>query len=105
MATSVFPFRSKVWKYPGMAGWRFLTLSKTTSATIRKQYRQQARGWGSLPVLVSIGTVEWKTSIFPDKKSACYLLPLKSAIRKKVTMKDDQIVRGQVSIDISKYIH
>ena len=41
------------------------------------------RGWGSLPVTVTIGKTSWKTSIFPDAKAGAYLLPLKADVRKK----------------------
>lgn len=38
---------------------------------------------GSLPVIATIGSTSWKTSIFPDKKSSGYLLPVKAEVRKK----------------------
>jgi hypothetical protein len=82
--------RAKVWLYPGIAGWHFITLPKKQSAEIKKHFGIMAHGWGSLPVKVTVlrqdsGQVgiTWKTSIFPDKKSNAYLLPLKAAVRKK----------------------
>jgi hypothetical protein len=35
-----------------------------------------------LRVKVTIGATEWQTSIFPDKKRATYVLPVKQAVRK-----------------------
>jgi hypothetical protein len=35
-----------------------------------------------------IGFYSWKTSIFPDKKSGCYLLPLKAEVRKALQISD-----------------
>lgn len=83
MGTNIFHMRARVWLYPGMAGWHFVTVPKKQSSEIKKRFRGTKRGWGSLPVSVTIGKSTWKTSIFPDKKTAAYLLPLKAEIRKK----------------------
>lgn len=74
--------RAKVWLYPGMAGWHFVTLPKKESKQIRIRYALQTRGWGSLPVKVTVGDTSWNTSVFPDKKADAYLLPLKADVRK-----------------------
>lgn len=75
--------RSEVLLYPGMAGWHFLTVPKKESEEIKKNFGAKKRGWGSLPVEVTIGKTSWKTSIFPERKSGTYLLPLKADVRKK----------------------
>lgn len=72
-----------MWLYPGMAGWHFASVPRKESAEIKNKFGKISKGWGSLPVLVKIGKTEWKTSIFPDKRSASYLLPLKADVRKK----------------------
>lgn len=66
-----------------MAGWYFLSVPKKDSEDIKKRFGKKQRGWGSLPVVVTLGKTSWKTSIFPDKKSGSYLLPLKADVRKK----------------------
>ena len=66
-----------------MAGWHFLSVPKKDSEDIKKRFGKKQRGWGSLPVVVTLGKTVWKTSIFPDKKSGSYLLPLKADVRKK----------------------
>lgn len=66
-----------------MAGWHFVTVPREQSDTIKKTFGGMKRGWGSLPVIVTIGKTSWKTSIFPDKKAGAYLLPLKADVRKK----------------------
>lgn len=73
----------KVWLYPGMSGWHFVTVPKKQSREITWRFGAMGRGWGSLPVLVTVGNTSWKTSIFPDKKAGAYLLPLKAEVRKK----------------------
>lgn len=86
-------FKSKVIIYPGMGGWRFLPLPKKNAEEIRKKFGKMAKGWGSLPVAVTIGTTAWNTSIFPDKKSNTYLLPLKAQIRKAEKIPDNGSVQ------------
>jgi hypothetical protein len=77
-------FRAKVWLYPGQnAAWHFVNVPKKLSKEIREKFGGLARGWGSLPVTANIGKTKWKTSIFPDKKTGTYLLPLKATIRQK----------------------
>ncbi len=83
----MYKIKTKVWLYPKMAGWQFVTIPKTQSKIITKTYGDLKRGWGSLPVLVTIGKTTWKTSIFPDKKAGAYLLPLKTLVRKKENIK------------------
>ena len=66
-----------------MVSWHFVTLPKKQSDTIKKTFGALKRGWGSLPITVTIGKTSWNTSIFPDKKAGSYLLPLKVDVRKK----------------------
>lgn len=74
----------KVWVYPGdFANWHFVTLTKKVGQEIKETYGKSARGFGSLPVEVTIGTTVWKTSIFPDKRVGSYILPLKAKVRKQ----------------------
>ncbi len=76
-------FTAKLWIYPGgTAAWHFITVPKILSGTLKKKYGKNARGWGSLPVKVTVGKTIWQTSIFPDSKSGTYLLPMKALIRK-----------------------
>ena len=82
--TQQYTLHANVWLYPGESGnWRFVTVPKKVSAEIKKRFGLHARGWGSLPVEVTIGKTTWLTSIFPDSKSGTYMLPLKAAVRKK----------------------
>lgn len=84
MSKDVFKIQAEVWLYPGeSANWHFVNVSREVSAEIRERFGEQSRGWGSLPVTVTVGQTTWDTSIFPDKKSATYLLPLKAAVRTK----------------------
>ena len=76
-----YTVRSKVWKYPGMAAWYFVNVDKKQSAEIKEKFGTARRGFGSVRVEVKLGKTKWKTSIFPDKQSGMYLLPVKAAVR------------------------
>lgn len=82
-----YTLTAEVWLYPGMAAWHFITLPIQTADEIKVLFDEEKRGWGSIPVVVTIGSTTWKTSIFPDKQSNSYLLPLKVAVRKKEKIK------------------
>jgi hypothetical protein len=70
------------------ASWHFLTIGGEAAAAIhatalmRRLEGGRRRGWGSLKVKARIGDSEWDTSIFPDKQSGGWLLPVKAAVRK-----------------------
>jgi hypothetical protein len=93
MAKGTYSMRSKVLVYPGMSGWRFLVLPKKDGQEIKTKFGMHAKGWGSFPVAVTIGKTTWDTSIFPDKQSGTYLLPLKVKVRRTEDITDDTNVR------------
>jgi hypothetical protein len=93
MAKGTYKFKSEVLVYPGMGGWRFLVIPRKEGKEIKEKYGKHAKGWGSIPVSVTIGKTEWKTSIFPDKKSGTYLLPLKAKVRNTEGITDDASVK------------
>ncbi len=104
-----FTIRTKVWIYEGSStpssnaaamkgAWHFVTLPKKRADAIKMLYRKQRRGWGSLPVSVTLGSSTWKTSIFPDSKAGSYLLPLKAGIRKKEKIESGDTVALKLKI-------
>ncbi len=90
--SKAYTLQSKVLVYQGMSAWRFLVLPTKTGKEIKEKFGKSAKGWGSLPVSVVIGKTEWTTSIFPDKKSGTYLLPLKAKVRKAEGIEDIDFV-------------
>ncbi len=100
MAKHKYKLSSKVWPYPGMGGWHFLFVPKKQSEEIKKNFGVLKKGWGSIPVRVQIRKSEWETSIFPDKKSGVYLLPLKSQIRKKEDIFAEDTVSFSIEIKL-----
>ena len=77
-----YKVRSKVVPYPGMDAWFFAYVDKKMAEVIREKHGKAKRGFGSIRVEVTLGKAKWKTSIFPDKRSGTYVLPLKAAVRR-----------------------
>jgi hypothetical protein len=92
MKYNQYKIKARVWLYPGMTGWHFVTIPKNISDEIKQLFKDRTRGWGSLRVQVNLGETSWQTSIFPDKKEDAYLLPLKSEIRKKENITENDLI-------------
>ncbi|HLT09315.1 MAG TPA: DUF1905 domain-containing protein [Micromonosporaceae bacterium] len=77
-------FKAELWLWDARRGdtWTFVSLPPDESEEIRELAGAPRRGFGSLRVRVTIGSSTWKTSIFPDKASGTYVLPIKRAVRK-----------------------
>ena len=100
VAKQTYKVRSKVWLYPGMAGWHFVNVDKKQSAALKEKYGKRRRGFGSIPVSVTLGKTTWKTSIFPDKQSGTYLLPLKAQVRRAEGIENGDAIT--FTLDIAK---
>ena len=75
-------FKARLWRWAGdKAAWHFVSVPKDLSAKISKGIKVK-RGWGSVRVRARIGDSTFDTSVFPDKKSGTYLLPVKASVRR-----------------------
>jgi Domain of unknown function (DUF1905) len=81
---------AKLWIWASdkaQASWHFLTIEGEvadaihTLALMRRLESGRRRGWGAMKVKARIGDTGWETSIFPDKGSGGWLLPVKAAVR------------------------
>ncbi|ASY65369.1 hypothetical protein SJ05684_b43870 (plasmid) [Sinorhizobium sojae CCBAU 05684] len=88
-----FDFEAELWLYPGKGGWHFVTLPQDIAVQIRFAAEPTKTGWGSQAVLARAGRTEWTTSIFPDKSSGSFLLPLKAEVRRKENLTTGQTVK------------
>lgn len=100
MKSNYYKIQTKVWLYSGMAAWHFVTLPRKESNEIKEIFGGIKQGWGSLPVIVNIGKTTWQTSIFPDKKSGAYLLPLKAEVRKKEKIVDGDVITLSIEVEV-----
>ncbi len=92
MVSNKYKIKAKVWLYKRTTKWYLVSIPKKESEEIKERFEFLKRGWGSLKVAVSIGNTKWSTSIFPDKKLGVYVLPLKTEVRKKEKIKNNDII-------------
>ncbi len=94
--------KEKVFVYPSeVAAWHFIPITKKVGQEIKERYNSLQRGFGSLPVQVAIGNTIWSTSIFPDKYSGSYILPLKASVRKKEEIEVGDLVTFTISVQVA----
>jgi hypothetical protein len=75
-------FRAAVWAHDptSPASWHFLTVPRPVSEELAEE-AGPPRGFGSVRVEATIGSTTWRTSVFPDSASGCYVLPVKRQVR------------------------
>jgi hypothetical protein len=84
MSPGAFAFSASLWKYSGRAAWYFLTLPPEVAQQIKPLAPKL--GFGAVRVHVTIGGTTWKTSVFPDKASGSYVLPIKAMVRQRESL-------------------
>ncbi len=91
MATETHVITALLWIWSSErapASWHFLTIKGEAAeaihalALMRRLESGRRRGWGAMRVAARIGDTTWETSIFPEKDSGGWLLPVKAAVRK-----------------------
>ena len=60
--------------------WCFVTLPPDLADEVRER-AGEPRGFGSVRVHAAVGGTTWDTSVFPDKQSGSFVLPVKKAVR------------------------
>ncbi len=94
----IYDFKAKLWLYSGENPWVFATVPKDISDEIEYLSKDFRRGFGAVRVKVKIDEETWKTSVFPDKKSSCYIIPIKKDIRTTTGLRVGDSVK--ISIEI-----
>jgi hypothetical protein len=84
VGASLAPFEAEIWMWQGPAAWFFLTLPVALADEVRLAGFLSPRGWGSVRVEAESGGVRWETSVFPDRRTGSYILPVKAAVRRRL---------------------
>ncbi len=89
-----YSFTATLWRWKGdaPASWVFVTLPVDIAFAIRTESAEQRRAWGSVKVAARIGATTWTTSLFPQKDTGSYLLPVKATIRTAEKLGDNDEV-------------
>jgi len=83
----VIDFEAQLWVWDARRAdtWTFVSLPVAASEELRDRTAGARRGFGSIRVRAAIstptGSHTWTTSIFPDGRRGCYVLPVKRAVR------------------------
>ena len=91
----VVRFSGSLWEYQGEAPWVFVTLSPDAAEQIRHRVPHPG-GFGTIKVEVEIGESRWRTSLFPDKASGSFLVPIKREIRNREGLSVGEVVQVTV---------
>jgi len=62
--------------------WVFANLPEDVADEIEDAAPEPRRGFGAVKVEVTVGASTWRTSVFPSKQDATFVLPVKKAILK-----------------------
>jgi hypothetical protein len=71
-----------IWDARREDSWTFVTIPADASEDIRHLTAGPRRGFGAVPVKVTVGGTTWTTSIFPGSGGGGYVLPIKQAVRR-----------------------
>jgi hypothetical protein len=74
-------FEADLWQHEGEGGWCFVTLPVEVADEVR-DLAPAGRGFGSRRVTATVGETTWQTSLFPEKKSGSFVLPVKQQVRR-----------------------
>lgn len=64
------------------AVWYFIKL--TGESSVKSHYAAMGRrgGFGSVKVRATVGDTSWETSVFPNRESGGFILPVKAVFRR-----------------------
>lgn len=85
------------WDARDDASWYFTAVPPQLGEEIREIPRPY-RGFGSVRVRARVGGSQWQTSIFPDSRSASYVLPLKKSVRDAESLVDGSPVTVRLEV-------
>jgi hypothetical protein len=93
-----FSIKGKIWRYPGEAGWFFVSLGKKESAQIKWMEGIKKVGLGYVCVQAQVGKTKWKTTLFPTKAGP-YLIAIKAIVRKKEALQAGDMVTIKIEFE------
>jgi Domain of unknown function (DUF1905) len=105
--TETYTVTAKLWIWSSdkaLASWHFLTIDGDAAeaihalALMRRLESARRRGWGAMKVRATVGDSVWETSIFPDKSSGGWLLPVKAAVRKAEGLVAGEEVQAAITV-------
>lgn len=92
-----------MWEHEGPTSWFFISVPVEIADEIETLSAARAvgagpAGFGSVRVEVVIGSTRWRTSLFPDRRRATYLLPVKKAVRRAEGLGDGSVTGVELEL-------
>jgi len=96
----VIDFEAELWVWDARRTetWTFVRLPADASEDIRELTGGRGRGFGAVRVRVVLGASVWRTSVFPESASGCYVLPVKRAVRTAESLEPGDLARVSVEL-------
>jgi hypothetical protein len=88
--------KAKLWLWQGKGAWHFITIEQNEADLIKEMYMWPRKGFGSIPVKVTIGKTIWKTSVFPNKET--FILPIKKLVRDAENINVDDLLKVTLEV-------
>lgn len=98
MTGATLRFDGVVFEWTGEGAWHFVRLPVEVAEEVRDLLVGPPRGFGSVRVTARIGGTTWSTSVFPEKDTGSYLLPVKKEVRAAEGILTDDGVRVELTI-------
>lgn len=92
-------FAAELFRWQGDGAWFFVRVPPELSEDIRDSLTGPPGGFGSVRVDVTIGASNWATSVFPEKATGSYLLPVKKAVRVAEGVEDGDTVTVELALE------
>ena len=94
-------FESEVFSWDGdqPGSWRFARVPIDVGDELRMSER---KGFGSVKVRATIGGTSWETSVFPEKATDSFVLPVKKSVRQAEGIDDGDVVAIRLRVMSSR---
>lgn len=93
-------FGAKLWTQKSTGAWHFVTLPDELSARIRTLTTGQRKPFGSFHVKARTGLTAWESSLFADTTRSAFLLPIKTAVRRKEKIEPGDVIEVSISFGL-----
>jgi hypothetical protein len=93
-----YEFEGTVHRWTANPAFFLVSLPKNFSEEIREISDGLTAGFGSLKVEARIGSIVWRTSIFPDSATGLFDLPLKAEVRKKNALVEGSTAQAEIEV-------
>lgn len=95
-----YDFTTTVWTYfNGKSTYYLASLPPKVGRAIHGLRKGvPRRGWGSVPVTLTIGNTRWNSSIFPESGKQSYLFLINAKVRKAEAIVDEGRIRVTLTL-------